>query len=312
MRHASLVEAIGHTPLVELNHMSPNPDVRIFAKLEGQNPTGSVKDRIARHMIEQAERSGYLTSAHTILEPTSGNTGISLAMVGRIKGYKVKVVLPDNVTEERRSLLEAYGAEIIFSDGRGGTNGAIELAQEIVAKGEENYFMPYQYGNESNPDAHYETTGAEIIKDLPEVDTFIAGLGTGGTLMGVGKRLKEQNPHTRIIAIAPHPEEIIQGLRSLEDGFVPPILDLNLLSGRQMVRSRESFYATKDLMEKEGIFAGISSGAVVSGAIKVAENMDHGNIVALLADGGWKYLSTKLWTDDIEAITTQIGTKIWW
>lgn len=311
MRYASLVEAIGHTPLVELTRMSPHPGVRIFAKLEGNNPTGSVKDRIARHMIQQAEESGVLTHDHIILEPTSGNTGISLAMVGRVKGYQVKVVMPDNVTEERRALLEAYGAEIFYSDGRGGTNGAIEAAQEIVAK-DDRYFMPYQYGNQSNPDAHYDTTAVEIVNDLPEIDTFVAGLGTGGTLMGVGRRLKEHNPDVRVIAMAPHPDEIIHGLRSLEDGFIPPILDLNILSGRMIVRSREAFIATKELMEKEGIFSGISSGAVVSGAIKVAQGMDSGNVVALLADGGWKYLSTRLWTRNIDELAGEFGTKLWW
>jgi cysteine synthase B len=291
--------------------MSPHPGVRIFAKLEGQNPTGSLKDRIAKYMLEEAEAAGRLRPEHIILEPTSGNTGISLAMIGRSKGYRVHVVMPENVTQERRQLLEIYGAEIITSDGRRGTLGSIEVAQEMVAK-DDCYFMPYQYGSTANPRAHYETTAKEILDDLPEVDAFVAGLGTGGTLMGVGPRLKERSSEVRIVAVAPHPEEIIQGLRSLEDGFIPPILDLDILSSRLMIRSRESFEMTRELMEKEGLFTGISSGAVMAGAVRGAQGMDQGNIVALLADGGWKYLSTQLWTRDLSQLAGEMGTKIWW
>ncbi len=311
MRGSSLLDFIGNTPLVELQRFSPRPGVRIFAKLEGQNPSGSLKDRIVKYMLEDAERSGKLTKDRILLEPTSGNTGISLAMIGRLKGYRVRVVMPENVTEERVTLLQSYGAEITYSDGKRGTNGSIELAQKLCAE-DPRYFMLYQYGNQNNPRAHYETTAAEIIRDLPDVDVFVSGLGTGGTLMGVGRRLREHNPLVRIVAVAPHPEEIIQGLRSLEEGFIPPIIDLDVLSSRLMIRSRESFIMTKKLMEQESIFAGISSGAVMAGAVRVAEGMPSGNVVALLADSGWKYLSTKLWTRDVEELTQNIGVKIWW
>jgi len=234
----NILGAIGNTPLVELKRMSPNPRVHIFAKLEGQNPTGSLKDRIAQYMIQAAEASGELTHDRTILEATSGNTGIALAMIGRFNGYKVKVVMPESVSEERREMLEAYGAEVVLSDGAQGSNGSIRVALKM---GEEdpNYFMPYQYGNPNNPRAHYETTGPEILREVPRVDVFIAGLGTGGTLMGVGRRLKEQNPRTRVLAVVPHPGDLVQGLRSLDEGFIPPILDQSLLDGRFVVASKE-------------------------------------------------------------------------
>ena len=313
MENGALLDTIGNTPLVELCAMSPKEGVRIYAKLEGQNPTGSLKDRIAKNMIEKAEREGNLDPNVTILEPTSGNTGISLALVARLKGYKIKVVMPDNVSPERTQLLEAYGAEIIYSEGRYGSNGAIALAQEIMSKSANgNYFMPYQYGNEANPEAHYKTTGAEIVKDLPEVDVFIAGLGTGGTLMGVGRRLKEHRKDIKIIAVAPEPDESIQGLRDLEEGFIPPILDLSLLDSRVMAKSIDAFRGTRELMRREGIFAGISSGSVIWAAMKAAERMDKGNIVCLLADGGWKYLSTGLWTKDSEQMEREARGKIWW
>ncbi len=313
MENGALLDTIGNTPLVELCAMSPKEGVRIYAKLEGQNPTGSLKDRIAKNMIEKAEREGNLDPNVTILEPTSGNTGISLALVARLKGYKIKVVMPDSVSPERTQLLEAYGAEIIYSEGRYGSNGAIALAQEIMSKSSNgNYFMPYQYGNEANPEAHYKTTGAEIVRDLPEVDVFIAGLGTGGTLMGVGRRLKEHRKDIKIIAVAPEPDEAIQGLRDLEEGFIPPILDLSLLESRVMANSTDAFRGTRELMRQEGIFAGISSGSVIWAAMKVAESMDKGNIVCLLADGGWKYLSTGLWTKDSEQMEREARGKIWW
>lgn len=313
MENGALLDTIGNTPLVELCVMSPKEGVRIYAKLEGQNPTGSLKDRIAKNMIEKAEREGNLDPNVTIMEPTSGNTGISLALVARLKGYKIKVVMPDNVSPERTQLLEAYGAEIIYSEGRYGSNGAIALAQEIMSKSSNgNYFMPYQYGNEANPEAHYKTTGAEILQDLPEVDVFIAGLGTGGTLMGVGRRLKEHRKDIKIIAVAPEPDEAIQGLRDLEEGFIPPILDLSLLDSRVMAKSIDAFRGTRELMRQEGIFAGISSGSVIWAAMKVAESMDKGNIVCLLADGGWKYLSTGLWTKDSEQMEREARGKIWW
>ena len=313
MESCTLLDVIGTTPLVELRNMSPRRGIRIFAKLEGQNPTGSLKDRIAKSMIEKAEREGVLDTGTTILEPTSGNTGISLALVARLKGYKVKVVMPDNVSPERTQLLHAYGAEIVYSDGRYGTNGAIGVAQEMMAQSKNGaYFMPYQYGNDANPMAHYETTGAEIIADLPEVDVFVAGLGTGGTLMGVGRRLKECRTDVKVIAVAPEHDEAIQGLRDLEEGFIPPILDLSMLDARIMARTIDAFRGTRELLRQEGIFAGISSGSVIWAAMKTAERMEKGNIVCLLADGGWKYLSTGLWTKDVEQMEGEAQGKIWW
>jgi cysteine synthase B len=263
-------------------------------------------------MVEKAEREGELTPGKVILEPTSGNTGISLAFVGRLKGYKTKVVMPENVSPERSQLLWAYGAEIVFSDGSRGTNGAIEVAQELMASQDGDYFMPYQYGNDANPGAHYETTGREIVEELPEVDMFVAGLGTGGTLMGTGRRLKEHNPAVKVIAVAPEPGDYIQALRSLEEGFVPPILDLSLLDSRMLVRSVDAFHMTKELLRREGIFAGVSSGSVIYGALKMAQRIERGNIVCLLADGGWKYLSTGLWTKDYGEMEQEAARKIWW
>ena len=308
----SILDTIGGTPLVELRRLQPKPGVRLFAKLEGQNPTGSVKDRIAFLMVENAERDGVLGDGRTILEPSSGNTGVSLAMVARYKGYNVTVVLPDNVTEERQALIESFGASVVFSEGRLGTNGAIEMAQEMAGQEPHKYIMLYQYGNEANPRAHYDGTGEEIINQLPDVDVFVAGLGTGGTLTGVGRRLKEHNPDARVIAVVPHPEERIQGLRSLEDGFIPPILDTTVLDGQFIITSRESFEKTRELLQVESIFAGISSGAVLACAQRLADRMDHGNIVCLFADGGWKYLSTGLWTRPLEELEAEMGRKIWW
>jgi cysteine synthase len=290
MLYSDILEAIGNTPLVELRNVSPNPRVRIFAKLEGQNPGGSLKDRIAHYMIKAAEESGELTHERTILEATSGNTGIGLAMIGIVKGYKVKVVMPDNLSPERTQLLQAFGADIVYSDGAHGTNGAIVVALKMVAE-DRRYYMPFQFGNENNPRAHYETTGPEILRDLPDLDVFVAGLGTGGTLTGVGRRLKEQDPSIRVIATLPPLGDLVQGLRSLEEGFVPPVLDESLIDGRMVVDSNTSFAAAKELLQKEGIFAGVSSGAVLHTAQCVAQEMKEGKIVALLADGGWKYLS---------------------
>ncbi len=312
LTYKGIIATIGNTPTVELLRMSPKEGVRIYAKLEGANPTGSVKDRIGLKMIEQAEADGELSPSRTILEPTSGNTGISLAMIGRLKGYNVSVVMPENVSVERVQLLEAYGAKIISSDGSRGTNGSIEVAQDLLEKNPHDYVMMYQYGNSGNPGAHYETTGPEIIEAVPEVDMFVAGLGTGGTLMGVARRLKEHNPQTKIVAVAPEPEDFISGLRSLEDGFIPPILDINLLDSRMLVGSFEAFHTAKRLMDEEGIFAGVSSGSVVYGAIRQAERMESGSIVCLLADGGWKYLSTALWTKDYEQLREESKGKIWW
>ncbi len=311
MTGRDILDTIGNTPLVELTRMSPKESVHIFAKLEGANPTGSLKDRIARYMIERAEAEGKLTHDKTILEPTSGNTGIALAFVAKRKGYRVKVVMPENVGPERTQLLEAYGAEIVYSDGAKGSNGSIVVAQEMAAN-DPNYYMLYQYGNQANPLAHYETTGQEILRDLPEVDTFVAGLGTGGTLMGVGRRLKEYDSSIKIVAVVPHPDDVIQGLRSLEEGFIPPILDLSLLDSRIMIESRDAFRTTRQLMQQEGIFAGVSSGSVVCCAMRLAERMESGNIVCLLADGGWKYLSTSLWTKDFDELMGTVENRIWW
>ena len=310
--YKGILGTIGNTPMVELQHLSPKPEVRIFAKLEGQNPTGSVKDRIALKMIERAEAEGEISPSRTILEPTSGNTGISLAMIGGLKGYRVKVVMPENVSEERSQLLYAYGAEIVFSDGEKGSNGSIEVAQAMAEENPHDYLMMYQYGNNANPDAHYETTGPEIIEAVPDVDCFVAGLGTGGTLMGVARSLREHNSDVRIVAVAPEPDDFISGLRRLEDGYIPPILDINMLDARLLVGSLPAFRATKELLHQEGIFAGISSGSVVYGARRQAERMESGSIVCLLADGGWKYLSTSLWTKDYEELEEEVQGKIWW
>ena len=311
MRSANITDAIGNTPLVELPAFSPRPGVRLFAKLEGNNPTGSVKDRIARAMLQAALDDGTLVPGKTILEPTSGNTGISLAMLARRLGYRFVAVMPESVSPERVQLLEAYGAETVYSPGEKGSNGAIVVAKEMAA-GDEAYVMLYQYGNAANPGAHYETTGPEIIRDLPEVTHFVAGLGTGGTLMGVGRRLKEFNAAVEIIAAAPEPNELIQGLRSLEDGFVPPILDLKQLDARYMIGAEESFRMTAALLEREGVFAGVSSGAVLAAALRVAERLEEANIVCLFADGGWKYLSTGLWTREYAELRKTVEGKVWW
>jgi len=312
LRITSILDAIGNTPLVQLPNLSPNEDVRFFAKLEGQNPTGSVKDRIAKYMLEDAERKGELTPERVILEATSGNTGIALAFIGRLKGYRVKAVMPDNVSEERAQLLKAFGAEVVYSDGRYGTNGAIVKAQEMMRAEPDAYYMPYQFGNLANPRAHYETTGPEILRDLPEVDVFVAGLGTGGTLTGVGRYLKERKPEVKVIATVPHPGDLVQGLRSLEEGFIPEVFDESVLDGRIVVNSRTAFAAAKELTQKEGIFAGISSGAVLRTAQRVARRLKRANVVLILADGGWKYLSTELWTKEYEDLPEEIESKIWW
>ena len=312
MLYSNILDAIGNTPLVGLPQTSPNPNVKIYAKLEGQNPSGSVKDRIAKYMIERGEQDGSLTHDKIVLEPTSGNTGIALAMIGRVKSYQVMVVIPESVSEERSQLLRAYGAEVVYSEGLKGTNGSIAVAKQMVAEAPQRFFMPYQYGNDANPLAHYETTGPEIARDLPDVDVFIAGLGTGGTLTGAGRFLKEYNPNIKVIATVPHPGDLVQGLRSLEEGFIPPVLDETVLDGRVVVDSRTAFAATKELMQKEGIFAGISCGAVIKTAQRVASRMESGKIVVILADGGWKYLSTALWTMDFSDLPEDIDSKVWW
>jgi [CysO sulfur-carrier protein]-thiocarboxylate-dependent cysteine synthase len=311
MLYRSMLDTIGNTPLVEMPNLSPSDTVRFFAKLEGQNPTGSVKDRIAKAMIEAGERDGTLTPGCTILEPTSGNTGVSLAFVAKLKGYKVKAVMPEGMSPERTALLRAYGAEIVYSDAAQGTNGSIVVAQEMAAANP-SLIMLYQYGNQANPGTHYEGTGPEILRDLPEVDVFIAGLGTGGTLTGAARYLKERKPSVKVIAAAPHPGDRVQGLRSLDEGFIPPVLDQSLLDGRIVVDSKNSFAATKELLEREGIFAGVSGGSVLRTAQRVAQRLDRANIVLLLADGGWKYLSTDLWNIDYEDLPEDLDEKVWW
>jgi cysteine synthase len=298
-RYASLIEAIGGTPLVEVPRFCPNPRVRLYVKLEGVNPTGSVKDRVARYLVEGLERDGRLGPDSIILEPSSGNTGISLAMICRLKGYRVAIVMPDNVTRERRQLLEIYGAEVIDSPTEKGSNGAVQLARQLVRE-DSRYVMPDQYANPLNPLAHYETTAPEIIADCPELDVFVAGLGTGGTLMGAGRRLREHKPAIRILGAEPIPGEKVQGLRSLDEGFVPEIFDPLAIDGRHLVSTAESIEAMRRLTREEGIFAGVSSGGVLAIAARAAESMDSGTIVALLADGGWKYLSEEIWTRDVE------------
>ncbi len=308
-RFGDIVESIGHTPLVEMQRLSPKPGVRIYAKLEGRNPTGSVKDRVARAMIDAAEEMGAIEPGQTILEPTSGNTGISLAMICRRKGYPLKVVMPDNVTEERTQLLRMYGAEIVYSEGAKGSNGAVEMALEMSA--DPRYYMPYQYGNEANPRAHYEGTAVEILEELDEVAAFVAGLGTGGTLMGNGRRLKEEDPETLIVAAEPMQGELVQGLRSLEDGFIPPIIDLSILDRKIMVSNHDAIVWTKRLLADEGIFAGVSSGAIAAIAARIAGELDSGNVVTLIPDDGWKYLSSGVYSKPIEELEG-IDSTVWW
>jgi cysteine synthase len=310
MRADDILGAVGNTPLVGIQRLSPTPTVRLWAKLEGQNPTGSLKDRIAVAMIEEAERSGELTTDRTILEPTSGNTGIALALVARRKGYRMLAVLPDNASEERLRLLELYGAEIVPSPAEKGTNGAIEVARRLAE--DPRYFMPFQYGNPANPRAHYDGTGAEILRDLPEVTHFVAGLGTGGTLTGAGRRLKEHRPEIAVVAAEPELGELVYGLRSLDEGFIPPILDESVLDRKFLVSSEDALLATRELAEREGIFAGISSGAVLHAARRVAADLDRGDVVCLLADGGWKYLSTEAWGGDLDRAAKRVGETLWW
>ena len=310
-RFPSIVDAIGHTPLVEIPRMCPNENVRLYAKLEFMNPTGSVKDRVAKYLIEDLERRGALRPDSIIIEPTSGNTGIALAMIARRKGYRIAVVMPDNVTNERRQLLALFGAEIIDSPGDKGSNGAVELAKYLVSR-DERFVMPYQYGNPANPLAHYEGTAEEIIADCPEVDVFIAGLGTGGTLTGVGRRLREHNPEVRIIAAEPMPGENVQGLRSLDEGFVPEVFDPSILDAKYLVSNSDAIAALRALTEREGVFAGVSSGAALVAAARVAREMEHGTIVVLLADGGWKYLSGGIWTRDMDEMERDMESRSWW
>jgi cysteine synthase B len=311
-RYEDIVAAIGNTPLVELKRLSPKPGVRIWAKLESQNPTGSVKDRVARALIEDAEEKGLIRPGQTILEPTSGNTGISLAMICSRKGYDLKVVMPDNVTPERTQLLKMYGAEIVYSPGDQGSNGAVAMALKM-AEQDASYYMPYQYGNQANPNAHYNGTAVEILEELDnDVSAFVAGLGTGGTLMGNARRFKEElGDQVTIVAAEPMQGEPVQGLRSLDDGFIPPIIDLSLLDRKIFVTNRDAITWTRKLLDEEGIFAGVSSGAIAKIAVRIAEGMDEGNVVFIVCDDGWKYLSSGIYTlpvDDVE----NLDSTVWW
>ena len=305
----SVLDLIGGTPLVELPRLTPKPSVRLYAKLEGQNPTGSIKDRVAKAMIEAAEASGELEPGRRLLEPTSGNTGISLALVAKLKGYPLTCVMPENATEERKRLLALYGAELVFSPGAEGSNGAVRLALELAER-DPSVFMPFQYGNENNPRAHYEGTGAEIAEALDQVDVLVAGLGTGGTLMGTGDRLRESFPGVVVAAAEPLPGDPVMGLRSLEDGYVPPILDLAKIDRKLLVSNEESVVGLRALLDAEGIFAGVSSGAIVHVARRLAAELDAGVVVCILPDGGWKYLSADFWSaDDVE---TAMERTVWW
>jgi [CysO sulfur-carrier protein]-thiocarboxylate-dependent cysteine synthase len=302
----SLLGLIGNTPLVELR---PEGNVRLYAKLEGQNPTGSIKDRIAKAMIEAAEAARELEPGRELLEPTSGNTGISLALVAKLKGYPLTCVMPENATEERKRLLRLFGARIVFSPGEEGSNGAVRLALRL-AEEDPRYFMPFQYANEANPRAHYDGTGAEIADALERVDVVVAGLGTGGTLMGVGERLRESFPDVVVAAAEPLPGDPVMGLRSLDDGYVPPILDVAKLDRKVLVSNEESVAEVRRLLDEEGIFAGVSAGAVVHVARKLARERDDGVVVAILADGGWKYLSADFW--DAEDVEAAMERTVWW
>ena len=306
---SSLLELVGDTPLVELPRLSPKPEVRLFAKLEGQNPTGSIKDRVAVAMVEAAERAGELEPGRELLEPTSGNTGISLALLARLKGYRLTCVMPANVTEERRRLLRLYGAEIVESPPGEGSNGAVRLALELAER-EPRYHMLFQYGNDANPGAHYDGTGAEVAEALDRVDVLVAGLGTGGTLMGAGARVRESFPDVVVAAAEPLPGDPVMGLRSLEDGYVPPVLDISKLDRKVLVSNAEAVAGLRALLDREGVFAGVSAGAVVHVARRLAEELDEGVVVAILADAGWKYLSAPFW--DASDPEVAMEESVWW
>lgn len=311
-RYGDIVQSIGHTPLIELKRLSPKPGVRIWAKLESANPTGSVKDRVAKALIEDAEARGTIGPDSIILEPTSGNTGIALAMIAKRKGYRLKVVMPDNVTKERTDLLLMYGAEIVYSPGDQGSNGAVALAEKMAAE-DPTYVMPYQYGNPANPLAHYNGTALEILEELDgQVDAFVAGLGTGGTLMGNGRRFKEElGDRVKIVAAEPMQGEPVQGLRSLDDGFIPPIIDLSLLDRKIFVTNSDAIVWTRKLLDEEGLFAGVSSGAIARVAVRIANEMDEGNVVFIVCDDGWKYLSSGIYTKPIDEIE-KLESTLWW
>jgi cysteine synthase len=310
-RYGDVIQAIGNTPLIELKRLSPKPGVRIWAKMESFNPTGSVKDRVARALIADAEERGLIGPTQTILEPTSGNTGISLAMIARHKGYRLKVVMPENVTPERTQLLQMYGAEIVYSPGDQGSNGAVAMAVEMAK--DPQYYMPYQYGNPANPLAHYNGTAPEILDELDgDISAFVAGLGTGGTLMGNGRRFKEElGDAVKIVAAEPMQGEPVQGLRSLDDGFIPEIIDLSLLDRKIFVTNRDAIIWTRKLLDEEGVFAGVSSGAIASIAVRIASELDEGNIVFIVCDDGWKYLSSGIYTKPVDEIAN-LDSTVWW
>jgi cysteine synthase B len=314
MRYDSMLDAVGDTPLVGLPALSPAAHVRLWAKLEDRNPTGSIKDRPALAMIEKAERDGLLKPGCTVLEPTSGNTGISLAMAAKLKGYRLVCVMPENTSVERRQLLEMYGAEVVFSPAAGGSNQAVALAKQLAAENPD-WVMLYQYGNPANAQAHYDTTGPEILRDLPTVTHFVAGLGTTGTLVGVGRFLREHKPDVQVIAAEPRYGELVYGLRNLDEGFVPELYDPEVLTGRYSVGSYDALRRTRELVDKEGIFAGISTGAILHAALAVAEKAAGGNdpadIVLIVADAGWKYLSTGAYTGDLEEAAQRIDGQLW-
>lgn len=301
MRYANILETIGNTPLVELKSFNPRPGVQVFAKLEGVNPSGSIKDRIAKKMIEQAEAQHLLKAGSILLEPTSGNTGVALALVAHMKGYSFTAVVSEKGTQDKRRLLELYNADILLSPGSAGSNGAIQLARKLVSQ-DKRYVMLYQYGNEANATSHYETTAVELLKDLPDINLFVAGLGTGGTLTGTARRLKWHHPSIRVVAAEPVQGDSIQGLRNLADGFIPPVLDSSVIDARLLVSSQDAWRRTLQLKEQEGIFAGPSSGAVLEVALREAATMQHGKIGIILADGGWKYMSEERWTTQFPAL----------
>ena len=305
-----VVATIGNTPLVDVSGLSPNPDVRILATMECDNPTGSIKDRTAKSLLDDAEARGVLKPGDTIMEPTSGNTGLSLAMISRVRGYKLVAVMPDNVTEERRRLLEIYGAEIVESPGETGSNGSVEMAKALSEK--EGIPMLFQYGNPANPRAHYEGTAAEIIRDCPEIDVFVAGLGTGGTLMGCSRRLKEHRADIQIIACEPLQGDPVSGLRSLDDGFIPPILDITQLDRKLLVENMDAIVMTRRLASEQGIFAGVSSGAVMHTCARVASKMERGTVVGIICDSGWKYLSAGIWTGELDVVEETLDNGVFW
>jgi len=305
-----VVATIGNTPLVDVSGLSPNPDVRILAKMECDNPTGSIKDRTAKSLIDDAEARGVLKPGDTIMEPTSGNTGISLAMISRVRGYKLIAVMPDNVTEERRRLLEIYGAEIVESPGETGSNGSVEMAKALSEK--EGIPMLFQYGNPANPRAHYDGTAAEIIRDCPEIDVFVAGLGTGGTLMGCARRFKKHRADIQIIACEPLQGDPVSGLRSLDDGFIPPILDITQLDRKLLVENMDAIVMTRRLASEQGIFAGVSSGAVMHTCARVASKTERGTVVGIICDSGWKYLSAGIWTGELDVVEETLDNGVFW